>query len=347
MRKKAVNLLFLLSEKSLEIVDIPGNKHIHIPFTDLHIKNQEVGDKERLYFHVRDRLESENIEQRRGVLFLADDLICTHTYSPNEGATEADMREQFGREIPFETEKTVQHEIRTPESLRLFAANRELYSVVVHASEKASVPIVSVVPWRALGLSTEHSLTLDQANAAMAIYQENSELQTFFPIDGMKYKTGVSGGVSGIRKPFTIIIVVLLCIFALLLIARRMMQSHIPSQEISPLPTTGPISPTEIPSATLREVDSLTVLVKNGTGIAGQAKTVSAQLNSLGFKSIETANSEASNSSDATVTFGVGVPPNIQQKVNDIMQSLFINVVTSAARSSPEADIVIVTGKQR
>ena len=353
MRQKEISLLFFLSEKHLEVIDLAQKKHIHIPFTEAHIKNQEVVDKERLFFHVRDRLEKEGIEQRRALLFLADDLVSSTHFSPGE--EEKTKRDEFMKTIPLDSDNIVTQELKTGENIRLFATNRELYSVIVHSAERATVNIVSVAPWSCLGYDESASLTFDRAQEGLDIYQENEALHNFFPLQGMPTYHSV-----GSEKPMKKIIV-LIIVFAIagggIFFVYQKMNHFFSGGELSPVPSSALISqapevvsPSPIPSPSVapKKVSELTVKIVNGTGIAGQAGKVKKEIDVLGVKTVTTENSDApSETVKASVVFSAQVDTATVKKITDSVQKLFTDPSISTKTSDTAVDVLITTGVEK
>lgn len=354
MRQKEISLLFFLTEKHLEIIDLAQKKHIHIPFTEVHIKNQAVVDKERLFFHVRDRLEKEGVEQRRGVLFLGDDLLSSIHFSP--GVDEKEKREEFARTIALDPDNIGTQELKTGENIRLFATNRELYSVIVHAAELATVQIISVAPWSCLGYDESASLTFDRAQEGLEIFQENEALHNFFPLQGMPtYRNG--GSENSMKK-----IIVLIIVFAIagggIFFVYQKINRFFSGQELSPVPNSKTVisqapeatspSPIPSPSPVPKKVSELTVKIVNSTGTVGQAGKVKKQIDPLGFQTVTTENSDnPSTGTKASVVFSAQVNAQTLKKVTDIMQSLFADPAISTKTSGTSVDILITTGVEK
>lgn len=116
--------------------------------------------------------------------------------------------------------------------------------------------------------------------------------------------------------------------------------------EGTPVPT---IEATSSPTPTPAPIgkDKVKIQVLNGTGVAGEAGFLQTQLKSLGYKIVDTGNSEKSDATSTTVNFSSGVDPVVVEEITTKLKALYKTVDTNTSSSSTTHDIVITTGPRK
>lgn len=87
----------------------------------------------------------------------------------------------------------------------------------------------------------------------------------------------------------------------------------------------------------------ITIEVKNGTGISGEAAYLQTKLKTLGYLDITVANADAIDYQQTVVTFSSNLSTSIQAEIKKELGLLYKEVNTKTS-SSQKSDIVIITG---
>lgn len=104
-------------------------------------------------------------------------------------------------------------------------------------------------------------------------------------------------------------------------------------------------TPTPVPTKSPAPVkkDEVTIEIKNGTGITGEAKLLSDKLKALGYSDITAGNADTTDNTETTVTFAKSLSQTVQDELKKELEGFYktVNVKTS---SSQKSDVVIITG---
>lgn len=106
-------------------------------------------------------------------------------------------------------------------------------------------------------------------------------------------------------------------------------------------------TPTPTPQSEL-SLSKFSVLVKNGTGIPGEAGKASLLLQTIGFSKPDTGNASNFNFKDTEVTMKSSVPESVFELIKSTLEKNYVSVVKSsqALSSGQSYDIVITVGKK-
>ena len=108
------------------------------------------------------------------------------------------------------------------------------------------------------------------------------------------------------------------------------------------------VTSTSQPTATPKPADKSTVsiLIQNGTGIAGEAAYLQTQLKNLSYTDIKVGNASSQNATTTSVTFSNSLSQDIVADITKELNSLYQNV-TATTTSSSTTDVLIVTGLRK
>jgi len=128
------------------------------------------------------------------------------------------------------------------------------------------------------------------------------------------------------------------------LIYLQMNRFQLPGKQATVTPSST-VSPTPVPTVSPQETvkSELTVVIKNGTGTAGQAGIVKTLLEGIEYSSIETENADSSDFEKTEVVFSDKVTKTQQQEIKDLLLQTFVAVITSIDPSA-STDITVTTG---
>jgi hypothetical protein len=115
-----------------------------------------------------------------------------------------------------------------------------------------------------------------------------------------------------------------------------------PTPELEVLPTS-----TSTPTAEPADKSEITVIVLNGTGIAGEAGLLQTQLEDVGFVLIEVDNADDTDNEVTTVVFATDIPQELQEEVVDLLEGFYEEVDSSTSSSLDDSTIVITTGLRK
>jgi len=120
-------------------------------------------------------------------------------------------------------------------------------------------------------------------------------------------------------------------------------EETLPSSTIDGVATSTPA-----PTPTLNPADKkdVSIEVENGTGISGEAAYLQGVLKNLGYSDIEVGNSESTDNTKTTVTFGRSVSQAIKDEITNKLEEVYqdVDVKTSSTQS---VDVLIVTGLRK
>ncbi len=105
-------------------------------------------------------------------------------------------------------------------------------------------------------------------------------------------------------------------------------------------------APTPTPSASPVAMEDLTINILNGTGVAGEASLLQAELTDLGYANIEAANAEDQDETATTVTYGPGVSEDVKEEINELLEEMYTDVRV-VEEEMEEFDIQILTGPRQ
>lgn len=105
---------------------------------------------------------------------------------------------------------------------------------------------------------------------------------------------------------------------------------------------------TPTPTSTAEPVarEELTINILNGTGVAGEASLLQAELTDLGYDNIEASNAEDQDETRTTVTYGPSVGEDVKEEINDLLEEMYTDV-RIVEDELDEFDIQILTGPRQ
>jgi hypothetical protein len=106
----------------------------------------------------------------------------------------------------------------------------------------------------------------------------------------------------------------------------------------------GASSPT--PTASTVSKGGVQIEIQNGTGIAGEAAYLQAQLKALGYTSVKAGNASQQNATATTVTFAKSLSSEVADEITKKLNAIYEDV-NSTTVSSQTSDVVIITGLRK
>lgn len=108
-----------------------------------------------------------------------------------------------------------------------------------------------------------------------------------------------------------------------------------PEESVTPTPTTTSIDKTEI-----------TIEIKNGTGIAGEAAFLQTKLKALGYSDMSAGNADSQDETTTTVTYSKTTPSTVVDEITKELEAIYTEV-TAKTSSTQKSEVVIVTGLRK
>lgn len=116
-----------------------------------------------------------------------------------------------------------------------------------------------------------------------------------------------------------------------------------PAFNVTPIEQTETPTPIPTKSPTPVKKDEVSIEIKNGTGITGEAKLLADKLKALGYSDITAGNADTTDNTETTVTFLKTLSQTVQDELKKELEGFYktVNVKTSTTQKS---DVVIITG---
>lgn len=116
-----------------------------------------------------------------------------------------------------------------------------------------------------------------------------------------------------------------------------------PSFNVTPIDQKETATPVPTKSPAPVKKDEVTIEIKNGTGITGEAKLLADKLKALGYSNITAGNADTTDNTETTVTFAKSLSQAVQDELKKELEGFYktVNVKTSSTQKS---DVVIITG---
>lgn len=116
-----------------------------------------------------------------------------------------------------------------------------------------------------------------------------------------------------------------------------------PAFNVTPIEQTETSTPVPTKSPAPVKKDEVSIEIKNGTGITGEAKLLADKLKALGYSDITAGNADTTDNTETTVTFSKTLSQSVQDEIKKELEGFYktVNVKTSTTQKS---DVVIITG---
>jgi len=105
-------------------------------------------------------------------------------------------------------------------------------------------------------------------------------------------------------------------------------------------------TPTAQPTPKSADKSKVSIVIQNGTGIAGEAAYLQTKLKDLGYSNVKTGNASAQDVSTTAVTFSKSLSPDIVTEITQELNSIYQKAIVTTTTSGT-SDIVIVTGLKK
>ena len=125
--------------------------------------------------------------------------------------------------------------------------------------------------------------------------------------------------------------------------ANQVVPTPTPSFNVTPIENKATSTPVATKSPEPVKKDDVSIEIKNGTGITGEAKLLSDKLKVLGYKDITAGNADKTDYTETVVTFSKTLSQTVQDEIKKELEGFYkeVSVKTSSTQSK---DVSIITG---
>lgn len=125
--------------------------------------------------------------------------------------------------------------------------------------------------------------------------------------------------------------------------ANQVVPTPTPSFNVTPIENKATATPVATKSPEPVKRDDVSIEIKNGTGITGEAKLLSDKLKALGYKDITAGNADKTDYTETVVTFSKTLSQTVQDEIKKELEGFYkeVSVKTSSTQSK---DVSIITG---
>jgi hypothetical protein len=167
--------------------------------------------------------------------------------------------------------------------------------------------------------------------------QSNSGVS--FPTVGQQKKSG------GAKTLLTLGILALVAVLGYLIF--RSTSGNAPEVSPTPVETIAPVEePTSTSSPAASDKSKVKIEVQNGTGIAGEAAFLQAELKKLGYTTVSVGNASSQDNTKTTVTFAKSLSSSLVDELTKKLKELYKEVEVKTSSSS-SIDVLIITGLRK
>lgn len=326
-------VLFYLTDKCLQVVG--NNVNGTLDFPEGLVKNQEVTDEEKFAQEIAKFIENQKLQKQKGFILLSDNLVFHRSISITDKEKAEEEYKNFINEIPFKNISKIKYFDNN--ILIAVAAGKSLFLSVKKSLEELGWEITRVVPAVIFG---------DLINVKDLKFEDMKQIiesKAFKEVDFLRADTDEEVEKKPEEKKSLYWIFILIILIALLFIALYYFNAN-KKQTTSPLtqpsPSPNPIS-TEKPTVSRSD---LKIKVLNGSGVAGQAGKIQAQLIALGYRNVETGNLGNEEVGSSTLSVNEKVTTLITEEIDTELKKI-LSSVTKEATNSSDFDVVIITRK--
>lgn len=333
------------------------------------VTDGEVINQDGLVQFLKEKIVDIDKKIKIGVIVLGSGLLFQRSVGKEEDLSKA--KDGLSSSVPFDKKFIAEKIIETTLKYYLLVTNKSFYQALISACKENNIAISAVLP---LSLFSDQDIvdTIDEkiVKAILTkeeLYEDGNFLvnENASPVSSVnaeiKEETSDQEKVEPVLAPtkntykiteswntarLVLILGFLIALTAILgsLIYLQMNRFQLPGKQatVTPSPV---VSLTPIPTGSPQETakSELTIVIKNGTGTAGQAGKVKALLEGIEYTEIETDNADSSEHEKTEVVFSSKVSQKQQQEIKDLLLESF-NVVTTSIDPAVSTDITVITG---
>lgn len=313
---------------SIEIYNVTTIDVQKVQFPKDIFDGSEIKDPEKFKELLITGIAKLGFTSQRAIVVLADGVFFQKRFEK-----EADREQQidhFYQKVTVPTGKLARKVIETKTAVYALATNREVYEVITYIFEEQGWHIDGVVPLTLYTDGKEESVL--STEEIKHIIADKKRLQKGNFLDK---KT------NNVKIPVIRIVTVLFLLVAFGSIAYFITRNRSVKKEVVTPVVVAP-TPTAKPEITNKQ--DVTIIVKNGTGIAGQAGKAKDSLTALGFTHITTENADTKTAEDTVVTYNKNMGSSIKEEIKKALEKIFMSVVEKQTEGDSPT-IEIITGK--
>lgn len=318
------------------------------------LKKDDIVDWEKFELLIEEFIARNSLKKQRAIMVLAKDILFEKTIPNADSAIETAETEKYLKKIPYDEKDIITKKLKDEANTYLVSAYKDFYQSIKYIFEKYGWVIEQVVPVTMFE-DFDSDKTFDYAEVNLILSNKDmlkigdmtTDADTIKPSSAAQVQNSNASGIFTLHNLFLLVGIAAVCgsiFFAILYFNLFTLSSSLPG--LAPQATPTPL-PTSTPTPTPEfDKSNVSVEVLNGTGTPGQAGSVKAIIEGLGFSDIESGNAESSDNSTTTVAFSDQIPKNIQEEIITELEKTF-EKVTSSEDANAATDIVITTGEEK
>jgi len=346
-------ILIVLRAKSMEFYNGREEEKEILDFPPKVLKKDDIVDWEKFELLIEEFIARNSLKKQHAIMVLSKDILFEKTIPNADSVIEEAEIAKYLKKIPYDEKDIITKKLKDEANTYLVSAYKDFYQSIKYIFEKYGWVIEQVVPVTMFE-DFDSDKTFDYAEVNLILSNKDmlkigdmtTDADTVKPSRVAQVQNSNSSGIFTLHNLFLLVGIAAVCgsiFFAILYFNLLKLPTSLPGVA-SPTPTPLPTStPTPTPEFGKSDVS---VEVLNGTGTPGQAGSVKAIIEGLGFSAIETGNADASDNTTTLVVFSDKIPKNIQEEIITELEKTF-EKVTSSEDANASTDIVITTGEEK
>lgn len=333
-------LVFYLGSKTLRILNPRYVSELNFP--EGVFQYQDAGSGKKNEQLIEDFLNKINLKNQQVIVLLDKEAVYEGTVVLENTKEAENELQKFISKIPYKEDDLAVLKLYEDKILTLIAISKDSYQPLRRICNNLGWKVEAVIPLPALGEGLDKK-TLNWKDVE----------QLFGKINSFKKFNFIKEKVSVIEKKKThtvnykligvgiTILLVFIGLSGFFLLSSQ--KPIIPKRQDSVPQVVQPESSISSKLVTVSQ-ENLKISIVNASGIAGQAGKIKNQLESQGFKNIETGNAAKKEDGDSTIQFGPNVPADLAKQIVDVTKKNAGDVVEESTKSAV-FDVAILTKK--
>lgn len=354
--------VLILIKKDCLVLYLDSGQSEQIKLPETLIEHLEVPKPQKYQTFLEKIFSQYNLSKKKTVIALAPEVLFNKVFPVTDQEEMQKKIQEFVEMIPFPPKNLTKKSFTADKKLHLFTTNPQLYQCVKEAVQNVGGVVLAVIPiplYVSLGegedLSSKNIKEILNNPRTMKLGDFLTEDKDVLPTTSAQNTLPTS---LLLKKIFIFPLIIIILTSAIYiswvsgylnnpLSAFRQKSSQPPTVSPSITPASSEATASAELNSTLRKLEKsvLKIQILNGSGVAGQASKIRAQLRNLGYENIEVGNLTGSKKSETMVSFSSTISTEIQDEITTEMDKTFSNVSTQENTASSSYDVVITTGK--
>ncbi len=345
---KRPKVVLYLKNKSLQIYQKDSSNPLELTFSDEGVKNLEVLNLPRFEASLNDFITQNKLKGNNAVLVLSQESFYQKSFLSSDSESNDFETQKFLDGVPFEGPKIAKKIIPNEGKIFVFAANKDLFYAIISVFERKGWKIWGVYPVTAfLDVGKESQLSSGEVEQILSSRNALNQVNFLENLNPSPSENKKGWLLSGLLISFSILAISAIAYWFLLRPQPKKEEvSSIKPESLKQTEASGSAVNEATDSASEESTSSAKIKVLNGSGIAGQAAKVKEILGGLGYKDVETGNTETSDNTQTIAAFSSKTSDKVRQEIITELKKLFSDVDQQESEDA-EFDIIITTGKPK